>query len=96
MRTKVERAQLVTDWKNSGLSVRQWCLNQNIPRTTFDQWRRDLQKKSPSKDVSFVELSEEKTTGITLECNNIKIHISKHFDEQLLCACFQAIRRISC
>ena len=95
-RKKEDWETLVTEWQSSGLSARQWCLKQKIPESTFHQWKNRLFPVKKSDQITFVELPEEKTTTIQLEYKGVKIHINKGFDENLLSACFQAIRRIPC
>ena len=76
----------VFEWQASGKSVSVWCLENQISATTFYGWRARLEKSSKPfikpKDMTvkqeFVELKDQQscTSGIILECEGVKIHIT--------------------
>ena len=78
-------------WQASSLSGAAWCRQENLPYRTFCNWKYRLTPKTLSKD-SFVELQEEKTHGIVLEYQGIRIHLDKDFDPLTLKKCLQALK----
>ena len=95
--SKMEHWKLcVTEWMASNKSVRQWCIENSIPQSTFIYWKDKLSIESLNKE-SFVEiLEEEKSTGVAIHCKGFEIYISKEFDEQTLSRCLKLIRSSSC
>ena len=85
----------VDNWKSSGKSARQWCQEHNISTSTFSGWKDKFYDQKIEKS-SFVEISKELSTGITIKYKELEIHIDKDFDEQTLCCCLKIIKRISC
>lgn len=53
--------QLIMQCRSSGLSDRQWCLNQGIPQSTFYSWLKKLRDKAcfeiPESSTSIADSS---------------------------------------
>lgn len=82
-------------WRASGQSGADWCQQENIPYKTFCNWKYRLSAKPLSKE-SFIELKEEKTSGIDLEYQGIRIHLTHNFDPCTLKKCLQALKGFAC
>ena len=86
--------------RQSGLSIRQWCIINQIPITTFHQWEDRLypKQKPPLNRKSFTELAESeiKATGVFIECRGIRIHLNKHFDGTVLKNCLGVLMGDKC
>ncbi len=95
-KSKEDKKNLIEDWQASGLSIRKWCQQVQIPQSRFHQWKNKLLPVKKTVPNAFVELPEEKVTDIQLEYKGVKIYLSKGFDENLLSECFQVIRRLPC
>lgn len=93
----------VKDWQASGKPMSVWCRENDIPVTTFCGWKKRLEKHEP-KNVSiqsktkFIELKnrELSESGISLECNGIKIHLKTQFDFSTLKQCLEVLRGVTC
>lgn len=81
--------------RQSGLSVQRWCQEHQINPHTFQYWKEKLFPKTTFSRSSFAELSSLPSTGITLECQGVHIHLDKHFDSATLKHCLQVLKAIS-
>lgn len=86
-----EWKEKIKAWETSGQSGAAWCRQENISYRTFCNWKYRLTSKTLSKD-SFLELQEEKSRGIDLEYQGIRIHLDKDFDPFTLKKCLQALK----
>jgi len=87
--------EAVEAWIVSGLSVRQWCLQQKISGSTFHYWKKIFAPQTciqPS--LGFTELASEKKGRIELECAGVRVSIESDFDEILLTRCLQVLKRM--
>lgn len=86
--------------RKSGFSVNSWCLQNNISTHTFYYWKDKLYPKNGCKvDLShtcFTELIDQQGTGITLEYQEIRIHLDKQFDPSTLKQCLKILKEIKC
>ena len=88
-------------WRESDLSGAAWCRENNITYQVFLYWRKKLepsQETVPSSE-SFVELLDSKNphklgTGIEVECQGVRIHLSKDFDAASFLRCLKLLRDI--
>lgn len=93
-------ANQVEECNNSGLSVTQWCKNNNIPVSTF--WNR--QKKvyeayAQKTNPQFIEVSiePEVTTNspmISVKRNDFTIDINNGADEATITAVLRAMKNV--
>ena len=81
--------------RESGLSIDRWCHENQVPPHAFYYWKERLFPKSLA-DLSFSELANVKTTGITIEYRNLRIHLDKHFDPGVLKQCLSVLMGIRC
>ena len=91
-----EWKKLIEEQQSSGLSIEQWCKDNNLKPHMFFYWRSRLFPKARLNRKSFMEVNPLKDTGISIECNSIKIHLEKHFDPAVLKNCLLTIKEIKC
>lgn len=90
---KEEWKNKILQQKNSNQSITQWCLDNNIHPRRFYYWRSKLFPDCVDRS-SFTELSNNRNTGITIECREISIHLEKSFDYETLKECLSILRSI--
>ncbi len=96
-----EWKQLVEQWEATDrkISMARWCNEQNINYNTFLYWKErfysgDIRKIGRS---SFQEVTHSSTTtGIVLECNQIRIHLAENFDAATLRKCLLVLKEGVC
>ena len=87
----------IQEWRQSGLSGRSWCRANNVTYSTFMAWCHRLKssnpitKQAPPSFIELKELPEIKSSGIYLECQGIRIHLSSSFDELVLMKCLKVL-----
>lgn len=89
----------VSEWQKSGKSARVWCEENQIVYVTFLGWRNRLRPNQNLSDTSeFIELQEElpRSSGISLECSGVLIHLSLDFNTPTLKKCLEVLRGESC
>ena len=83
------------EWETSGLSGSAWCKKNQLSYYQFNYWRNIfIRKASPPKSLSvsqedFIEIkeeipSEEGSSGIELQWNQLNISLDKQFHESTL------------
>jgi transposase-like protein len=85
----------VAEWKTSGKSMSEWCSDHSIPPSSFSYWKLKFSSEKLNRNA-FVEISEEKPTGIEIRCKGCEIYVEKDFDEQTLSRCLKIIGGFSC
>ncbi len=96
-----EWKQLVEQWEatDQKISVTRWCSERNINYNTFLYWKERFRSGAVRKidESSFQELSHSPvTTGIVLECNQIRIQLAENFDAPTLRKCLQILKEGVC
>lgn len=98
----------VLEWQASGKSVRAWCLENHIPVTTFYGWKARLEKSPNDKPIvkakarrlkkEFIELKDQPSSDsvLTLEYQEVKIHLKANFDKLILRQCLDCLRSALC
>jgi hypothetical protein len=86
---------LFEEWKSSGKTVRNWCGERSIPLNTFRYWKDKFSPQKLDKEV-FIEITEEKSLGITIRCKDFEIQIDEKFDEKTLSRCLAVMRGSLC
>ena len=88
--------------RESSLSEASWCRQNNIDVHMFRYWRDKFFPKPPFARSAFKEISgipknvSAHTTGVSLECQGIYIHIDKQFDLLTLKQCLKMLKEMSC
>ena len=89
METNKEKWQkILAEWKTSGLGRRAYCLQNNIPTTTFDYWRRRIREEdqnTASKQLVKlpVILQQSTPSGFVLEFGkNLTLQIPPNYQRE--------------
>jgi hypothetical protein len=91
-----EWKEKVLQQRQSGLSAQRWCHENKIRPTTFHYWKDKFFPRANLSRSSFSELTDSTSTGITLECQGVHIHLDKYFDPSTLKRCLQTLKEVSC
>lgn len=103
--TRQEWVRRITQWQQSGKSARAWCQENKVTYITFLGWRNRLQLKSSPlphptslSPSQFIELKEKPSisSGVSIECSGVLIHLSAEFNDLTLKKCLHALRRGTC
>ena len=95
----------IAQWLQSGKSARAWCRENKVVYTTFLGWHHRLKCDSSStvslttdSALPFIELKEKPTTssGVSIECSGILIHLASEFSSATLKKCLDVIRGGTC
>jgi hypothetical protein len=82
--------------KASGLSIKQWCRENQITTQAFYYWRVRLFPKQALNRSQFTEITDSKDIGLSIEYKGIYIHLTKHFDSLTLKKCLAVLKEIKC
>lgn len=87
--TMDQRYALMEEWKQSGKSVSQFCMNKNLKATTFHGWRKRYDRKTQSLIEVPVKMSKEPNTPkigafIELQWKSYRIKLNRDFDSATL------------
>lgn len=92
---RLEWQERIQTQRESGLSIAQWCKENQIPTHVFYYWKSRLFPKTLQRD-SFTELRNAKDTGVVIKCGAIQIHIDNCFDPSTLKQCLELLTEIKC
>lgn len=70
----------IAAWRESGLSIAEWCRQHNEVYCRFLYWRKRLESQHEGR---FVELTVQ-PSGLSLCCNGTTLQIERGFDSDLL------------
>jgi hypothetical protein len=70
----------ITAWRESGLSIAEWCRQHDEVYCRFHYWRKRLE---PQHEGCFVELAVQ-PAGLSLCCNGTTLQLERGFDPDLL------------
>ena len=70
----------VSVWKESGLSARQFCSQEDLGYQSFLSWKRRLRQNSDC----FIELKEKEPSSLELNCGEIFLSIPANLSSQEL------------
>ena len=100
--SKIAYHKIEAEWKArihnqklSDKSIRKWCKENKLSSNAFYYWRSKLFPKE-IKRSNFIELTDNKSTGITIEYREVHIHLDKDFDLLTLKSCLAALRSLRC
>jgi len=51
---KMER--LITDFESSGMTVKEFCIQEGLSKSTFEYWRRKLKRNQAAKSSGFQQI----------------------------------------
>ena len=92
---KAEWEDKISQQKASGKSIAEWCRDNQVHPRSFYYWRLRCFPKDIDRSC-FTELTNEKSTGISIEYQGIRIFLDKDFDLITLKNCLTALRGIKC
>lgn len=95
---KLEWKDKIRQQRESGLSIEEWCRQNQITSHIFHYWKNRLMPKAELSRSCFTELSEDQgqSTGVTMEYKGVRILIDRSFDPATLRSCLAALRGIQC
>jgi hypothetical protein len=90
--------------KNSGVSIAEWCRQNEIANHVFYYWKRKLFPEPTVTLSSFTEVPFEKgsqclkagDSGIKIEYQDVRIYLDKHFDSSVLKQCLLILKGATC
>lgn len=98
-RSKEEKERLIEDYKSSALSITEWCVLNNIPRSTMAEWlNRKSKEKSETKfiEVTIPDASHTKQTShLTINYKDFKISVHEEVDFRLLENTLRVVTRLN-
>jgi hypothetical protein len=97
-RTGQEWLELVKQWEGSGLSRREWCQEQGIPKAKFGYWVAKVKVPTELKKEYFVELRDSVATTATLEIQyyGASIFLPMDFEAVSLQRCLKVLQEHAC
>lgn len=80
--TMDQRYALMEEWKKSGKSVSQFCIDKDLKTTTFHGWRKRYDQKTPSlTEVPIkIPIEPEIRSSIELQWKSFRIKLDRNFD----------------
>lgn len=85
----------IAQQQNSGLSIAQWCKENDVAVGQFNYRKSKLFPKK-LKTSGFTELVDVKNVGITIEYEGMRIHVDPNFDAVTLKRCLSVIKEGKC
>lgn len=90
--------------RESGLSIEQWCRENNVVPHIFHYWKRKLFPKKKIDRSAFTEINDQNKassavssqTGVSIEYQGIRICLDQQFDLLTLKQCLQVVKEITC
>jgi hypothetical protein len=89
-------SEKLTEQKNSGKSIRAWCVEQGVRYHTFLYWRKRLSTKptfKPKQHSFFLELPENSPEAwLKVSCRGVRLTLFKDFDKETLSHFLKLVR----
>jgi len=79
---KLNWKTLIEQQQQSGLSIKKWCLQNQVRPQAFYYWKDKLFSKGLQKD-SFTELNMKRPDAISLQARGVYIRVDSHCDTHL-------------
>jgi transposase-like protein len=77
--TEEERQSLVEDWKKSGLSMSEYCRQNNLALASLSEWKRSILRNK----IQFKEVKSQASTDTTTPSNIIEIILDQRIKIRL-------------
>ena len=81
----------VSLWEDSGLSARQFCIQEGLAYQSFLSWKKRFQENSDS----FIELEEIASSALVLSCGDITLSIPSNLNSVSLSRLILALHQAS-
>lgn len=93
--TMNQRYAFLDEWKQSGKSVNQFCMDKNLKATTFHGWRKRYNQKTPSliQVPMKMPLEPEAGSSIELQWKSYRIKLNRDFDSGTLKKLLQTLEQ---
>jgi hypothetical protein len=85
---------IIRKQRESGLTIARWCRENQVLASAFHYWKGKLCIQFPIDRRNFLELVDEKRTGIIIECANFRICVDSNFNSETLRQCLTLLRQI--
>jgi len=96
--SEAERTGLLGAYRTSGLSIKQWCTENNIGLSTLQRWARNQQKYETSQPqqtwVPVVTTNEENTEALSIQAGPFTIPVAANTNIKLLAIVLTVIREL--
>ena len=89
--------QRISEWRKTGISIAEWCRENQIVYHQFIYWKGRLQPAKTNSSSLFTELQDDtpQNSGIVIEVAQARIHLTQKFDPYELKRCIQMLREIT-
>lgn len=101
MRTKEEWLKIIENWKSSKKNVKDWCIENEIPQSSFHTaYKRLVRNEEQELNLQrsiFKELKENnssKADEVELTFKGMSLRFGKNFDENFLLNLLQVLERL--
>ena len=81
--------------RQSGLSMKEWCREHDIPVSTFYYWNEKLSPKTLQKS-SFTELAKKKSETVSLQTRGLSVRIDSNCAPEVRKQLFLLFAEVSC
>ena len=89
-------AERVEACRNSGMSVKQWCVENGIALNTYYRWQKKIHDATCVNQNEFYEVSELRTSAAeaaaNIEINGLSASIYRGADEETIRALLSAMK----
>ena len=93
-----EKALLVDTYKTSGLSCKQWCIENHIGLSTLQRWMREEREQKTSQPqqtwIPVVTVAEKKAEIISVQAGPFSIPVATNTDMKLLASVLTVMREL--
>ena len=88
----------IAEFKQSTLSQREWCRQNNLKLSTFKYWlcRSEYNPSDKKEEFEFarVSISKEASPAIAVEINGITLSVNDNYDELLLIKLIKTLKKL--
>lgn len=82
--------------RESGLTIKRWCLENHLTPQAFYYWRARLFPKPALSRSQFTEITHSKDVGLSIQYKSFQIRLERHFDPLTLKKCLSILKEIPC
>ena len=93
---KIDWKTKIQEQQESGLSINEWCSQNQITKGSFHYWKIQLFPDAKLARSDFTELPANQNAGVCIEYQGVGIIIDKAFDPATLRSCLAAVRGFQC
>ena len=100
--------QKITEWRTSGLDIREWCQKNQIDLKQFYIWKNKLKNiKTESEEPVFVEVTSQYQSNqqsnhrvishdnrLVIYCQGIKMYVPDQFNPDTLLSLLRTLKQL--